>query len=89
MSFKEFKVTKENTIHARTAAAISSICMNCDSRVEMSIGQNSVNPASIYEIMARPIIFDTIVTITCDGETEEEDMNKIMACLSKYMEIAA
>ena len=89
MIFKEFKVTKENTIHARTAAAISSTCMNCDSRVEMTIGQNSVNPANIYEIMARPIIFDTIVTITCDGETEEEDMNKIMACLRKYMEIAA
>ena len=88
MIFKEFKVTKENTIHARTAAAISSICMNCDSRVEMSIGQNSVNPASIYEIMARPILFDTIVTITSGGETEEEYMNKIMACLSKDIEIA-
>ena len=89
MVFKEFKVTKEKSIHARTAAALSATCMNCESRVDMTIGQNSVNPASVYEIMARPIIFDTIVTITCNGETEQEDMNKIMACLGKYMEIEA
>ena len=87
MTFKKFTVTKDNCFHARTAAALSTACMNCDSRVEMRIGQNSINPTSIYEILARPILFDTVVTITCDGETEKEDMDKIMACLSSAMDI--
>lgn len=86
MVFRKFTVTKEKCFHARTAAALSSTCMNCDSRVEMRIGQNSVNPTSVFEIMSRPIIFDTVVTITCDGETEKEDMDKIAACLATLME---
>ncbi len=85
MVFKRITLTKEKCFDAKLAAALSTTCMNCASRVEMSIGQNAVSPISVFEIMKRPVLFNTTATITCDGDTEKEDMAKITECLSSLL----
>ena len=86
MVFKTFTLTREKCFDAKLAQALSTTCMNCSSRVEMFIGQNAVNPTSIFEIMKRPVIFETKASITCDGETEKEDLAKIVECLASLMQ---
>ena len=85
MTYKTFTLTKQKTFDAKLASALASTCMNCNSRVEMFIGQNQVNPTSVFEIMKRPVIFDTKATITCDGDTEKEDLANILACLESLL----
>lgn len=85
MVYKTFTLTKSKTFDARLAAALSTACMNCASRVEMSIGQNTINPITVFEIMKRPVIFETKATITCDGETEKEDLASILVCLEPLL----
>jgi len=85
MVYKTFTLTREKTFDAQLASKLASTCMNCNSRVEMFIGQNAVNPTSVFEIMKRPVIFDTKASITCDGETEKEDLASILACLSSLL----
>ncbi len=82
MVFKNFILTRENTFDAQLASKLASTCMNCHSRVEMFIGQNAVNPTSVFEITKRPVIIDTKASITCNGETEKEDLESILACLA-------
>lgn len=85
MVYKNFTLTREKTFDATLAAALASTCMNCNSRVEMFIGQNAVNPTSVFEIMKRPVIFDTKASITCNGETEKEDLANIVKCLEPLL----
>lgn len=85
MVYKTFTLTREKTFDAKLAAALSTVCMNCSSRVEMFIGQNAINPISVFEIMKRPVIFDTKASITCLGDTEKEDLENILACLEPLL----
>ena len=85
MVYKTFTLTREKTFDAKLASALASTCMNCNSRVEMFIGQNVINPTSVFEIMKRPVIFDTKASITCDGDTEKEDLASILACLEPLL----
>lgn len=85
MVYKTFTLTREKTFDAKLASALASTCMNCNSRVEMFIGQNVVNPTSVFEIMKRPVIFDTKASITCDGDTEKEDLASILECLAPLL----
>ncbi|MBE5955273.1 MAG: hypothetical protein E7253_02350 [Lachnospiraceae bacterium] len=85
MVYKTFTLTREKTFDAQLASKLASTCMNCNSRVEMFIGQNAVNPTSVFEIMKRPVIFDTKASITCDGETEKEDLESILSCLASLL----
>lgn len=82
MVYKNFTLTREKTFDAKLASALASTCMNCTSRVEMFIGQNMVNPTSVFEIMKRPVILDTKASITCNGKTEKEDLASILACIA-------
>ena len=44
-------VTNPTGIHARTATNLSSVCMNCESRVELRIGQNIIDPKNMLGLL--------------------------------------
>ena len=85
MVFEKVTVTNEEGIHARPAAYLASVCMNCDSKVELRVGQNVLNPTNIFELLSQGIKCGTEVEITCDGLTEEEDLKKIISCIKDGM----
>ena len=48
-------VTNPTGIHARTATNLSSVCMNCESRVELRIGQNIIDPKNMLGLLEKQI----------------------------------
>lgn len=78
-------VTNETGIHARTATNLASTCMNCESRVEIKIGQNVINPKDMLAMLARQVKCGTELEVICNGETEEEDLKTIIAFIEAGM----
>ena len=78
-------VTNETGIHARTAMNLASACMNCESRVEIKIGQNVINPKDMLAMLARQVKCGTELEVICSGETEEEDLKTIIAFIEAGM----
>lgn len=79
-------VTNESGIHARTATNLASVCMNCESRVEIKIGQNVINPKDMLTMLARQVKCGTELEVICNGETEEEDLKTIIAFIEAGMD---
>ena len=79
MVFAKTTVTNEIGIYARTASNLACLCMNCDSKIELRVGQNTLNPANIFDLMTRPIKYGTEIEFSCDGHTEEEDLERILS----------
>ncbi len=72
-------------IHARPATMLASICMNCESRVEIKVGQNIINPKDMLAMLARQVKCGTEIEVLCDGETEVEDLKKIIDFIASGM----
>lgn len=72
-------------IHARPATMLASMCMNCASRVEIKVGENTINPKDMLAMLARQVKCGTEIEVLCDGETETEDLKTILHFISSGM----
>jgi Phosphotransferase System HPr (HPr) Family len=66
-------------LHLRPAADLAKLSSSCKSKVTM-LYQNSVcNLKSSLNIMALAVKKGSEVTIVCDGETEKEDLLRVVS----------
>lgn len=78
------KVTIKNKsgIHARPAGELVKVTKSCKSETLMLIDQKVINMKSVLNLMAAAIRQGTEVTIQCDGEGEEEDLERIIQAIN-------
>jgi len=50
--------------------------------VVIRVGEKSINPKSILMLMAAAIRCGTEITVECSGETEEEDLKRILDAIA-------
>lgn len=74
------KVTINNPqgLHARPAGVVAKVAGKLNSETFMIHGDRKVQMKSILNIMAAAVKFGTEVEIQCSGETEVEDLEKLV-----------
>ncbi len=82
MVSQKVTVTNKSGIHARPAGELVRIASKCSSDIVIRVGGKSVNPKSILMLMAAAIRCGTEITVECSGETEEEDLKKIVGAIA-------
>jgi phosphocarrier protein len=75
-------VINKSGIHARPAGELAKVCSKCDSDVFISVGEKRLNPKSILNLMAAAIRCGTEIVVECTGETEKEDLEKILDAIA-------
>lgn len=75
-------VVNQSGLHARPASELAKICTKCNSDIIISIGEKRLNPKSILNIMSAAIRCDTEILVECTGETEKEDLEKIIDAIA-------
>lgn len=75
------KVTINNPqgLHARPAGVVAKVAGKCSSETILIHGDRRVQMKSILNIMAAAVKFGTEVEIECTGETEKEDLEKLVS----------
>jgi phosphocarrier protein HPr len=75
-------VINASGIHARPASELAKTCSKCSSDIIISVGEKRINPKSILNLMAAAIRCGTDIVVECTGETEVEDLEKIMEAIA-------
>jgi phosphocarrier protein HPr len=75
-------VINKSGIHARPAGELSKVASKCDSDIIIKVGERNVNPKSILNLMAAAIRCGTDIVVECTGETETEDLKKIIDAIA-------
>jgi phosphocarrier protein len=82
MVSQKITVINKSGIHARPAGELVQVAAKCSSDVVIHVGERSVNPKSILMLMAAAIRCGTEITVECSGETEEEDLQKLIDAIA-------
>lgn len=81
MVSKNVTVVNKSGIHARPASELAKVAMKCKSEVAIVAGDKRVNPKSVLNLMAAMIRCGTEITVECNGETEQEDLDTLVALI--------
>ncbi|MDO4297438.1 MAG: HPr family phosphocarrier protein [Lachnospiraceae bacterium] len=81
MVSKNVTVVNKSGIHARPASELAKVAMKCKSEVTIVAGDKRVNPKSVLNLMAAMIRCGTEITVECNGETEQEDLDTLVALI--------
>ena len=71
-------VTNKSGLHLRPASELSNIATALDSEIVLIKGDKRVNPKSVLLLMSAGINCGDEITVECEGETEEEDLQVIL-----------
>ncbi len=82
MVSQKITVVNKSGIHARPAGMLVQVASKCASDIVIRVGEKRVNPKSILMLMAAAIRCGTEITVECTGETEEEDLKKIIDAIA-------
>lgn len=76
----ERKITIKNQagLHMRPAGEFAKVATKCNSDVKIIHNGKDINGKSVLNIMAAGIKFGDEITIQCNGETEAEDLQKLI-----------
>ncbi len=77
MTEKQFLITDEAGIHARPASALVGSLSKFQSDITMEFNGKKVNLKSILGVMSLGVSSGSTVTITADGEDEEQAIAQI------------
>ena len=83
MKKKEFNVTAETGIHARPATLLVQTASKFQSEINLEYKEKSVNLKSIMGVMSLGVGQGSDVTITAEGEDEEEAIKAIEETMKK------
>lgn len=71
-------VKNASGLHARPASVLAKCASKCRSNVTIRVGEKTVQPKSVLNIMAAGIKCGTEIEVCCDGESEAEDLKTIV-----------
>ncbi len=77
MVSKKLVIKNEAGLHARPAGVLAQAAMKCKSNVQIIAGDKTVQVKSILSVMSAAIKCGTEIELRCDGEDEEEELNKL------------
>ena len=80
---KTVKIVNPSGLHLRPAAVLAKEATKCRSDVRILYNNHICNAKSSLNIMALVIKKGTEITITCEGENEQEDLEKIVALVER------
>ncbi|MDD7759020.1 phosphocarrier protein HPr [Aerococcus suis] len=83
MKKQEFNVTAETGIHARPATLLVQTASKFQSEINLEYKEKSVNLKSIMGVMSLGVGQGSDVTITAEGEDEEEAIKAIEETMKK------
>lgn len=71
-------VINPSGLHLRPAADLAKLASSCKSKVTMLYKNNVCNLKSSLNIMALAVKKGTEITVVCEGETENEDLLRVV-----------
>lgn len=77
MLSRKFKVTSESGIHARPATILVNEAVKFKSEINLSLESKEVNLKSIMGVMSLGIYNGEIITITADGDDENQAIDAL------------
>ncbi|MBH1940233.1 HPr family phosphocarrier protein [Mobilitalea sibirica] len=81
MVSQKTKVINPSGMHARPASELAKLASKCESDITIKVGEKNINPKSILNIMSAAIRCGTDIVVECSGETEKEDLAKIIEAI--------
>ena len=78
---KSLVIKNESGIHMRPAGELVKVCGSCKSEVRLIHNGKTINAKSILNVMAASIKCQDTVIVQCEGETEAEDLETIVAAI--------
>ena len=78
MRSKKVIIRSEAGLDIRPASIIASAAEQCASRVELIVGNNTVNCRSILNILSVGIRRGDELELCCTGQTEEQDLEYML-----------
>lgn len=81
MVSQKLVIKNKSGLHARPAGVLAQAATKCQSKVQIVIGDKTVQVKSILNLMAAAIKCGTEIELQCDGETEEEDLKELVALI--------
>lgn len=83
MTEKQFTVTADTGIHARPATLLVQTASRFSSDIQLEYKDKKVNLKSIMGVMSLGIGKGAIITISADGNDEEEALSSIQELFTK------
>ena len=83
MVSQKVRVRNKSGLHMRPASELTKIASLCKSKITINAGDKSVNPKSILLLMSAGIKAGTEIEIVCEGETEVEDLAKLVEAIEE------
>ncbi len=83
---KKVKVKNDLGIHARPAAYIVKLLLNCKSHVTFTHKKETINAKSIMSILMLAVGKNSQITIKIDGEDAEEVMESLELAFENHFE---
>ena len=74
---KKVKVKIVSGLHFRPACKITEVAMTFDSKITMKAGNSESDLKSFLGVLTAGVKFGDEVVITCDGQDENEAINRI------------
>lgn len=71
-------ISNPSGLHARPASVLVQAAGKCQSDVILVYGEKRIQAKSILNLMAAAIKSGSEVVVECSGETEEEDLKKLV-----------
>lgn len=74
-------ITDSEGLHARPASDFVKSAMSFKSNVNITVGDKTINGKSVIAIMSLGIKVNTEITVSCEGEDQEEALKALVKIL--------
>lgn len=74
-------ITDSDGLHARPASDFAKSAMSFKSNVNITVGDKTINGKSVIAIMSLGIKANTEITVSCEGEDQEEALKALVKIL--------
>jgi len=75
-------VTNESGLHLRPASELTKLSHSLNSDITIIHKDQKVNPKSVLNLMSAGITKGATIEIRCEGESETEDLQKLLAAIA-------
>ena len=84
MISREIEVINNLGLHARAAAKLVSLAAGFASRIKLEYAGTSADAKRIMSVLILAASKGSVLTVTCDGEDEQNAMNAIEELINDY-----
>ncbi|CAL4318253.1 Phosphocarrier protein HPr [Buchnera aphidicola (Pterocallis alni)] len=80
---KKIKINCKHGLHIRPAAQLIKYAQQFKSEINITYNDKTVNGKSLFQLQTLGISKDSIITISANGEDEQETVEKIIQFISQ------